>query len=64
MVSLKKDVRRITFIDVKTGGASLTPTQKSIQRAIEKGNVEFRTFKANVEALSKPQTPAIAKEEN
>ena len=60
---LKKDVQKITFIDVKTGNAALTPTQKSIQRAIDRNRVEFRTYKVNVDALDKPQLPAVTKEE-
>lgn len=60
---LKKDVQRITFIDVKTGNAQLTPTQKSIRRAIDRNKVEFKTFRINSEALDKPQIPAVATEQ-
>lgn len=56
---LKKDVQQITFIDVKTGNASLTPVQKSIQRAIDRHKVGFKTFRINPEALDKPEIPAI-----
>ncbi len=49
---LKRDVTKITFIDIKTGGASLTPTQKSIERVIDKGKIEFRPIRINVDKLA------------
>lgn len=38
-------VDKITFIDAKTGEASLSPRQKSIRKAIENGKVYFEEFR-------------------
>ena len=46
-----KKVNQITFFDVKTGGAGLTPTQKSIQNTIEDGNINFKKLRVNFEGL-------------
>ena len=46
-----KKVNQITFFDVKTGGAGLTPTQKSIQNTIEDGNVDFKKLRVNFKGL-------------
>jgi len=40
-----KKVNQITFFDVKTGGAELTPTQNSIRNTIEDGKVDFRKLR-------------------
>lgn len=52
---MKKEVHKITFIDVKTGGATLTPTQKSIQKTIDKGNVEFRQIKVDTSKIGQDE---------
>lgn len=38
-------VSKITFIDAKTGDARLSPREKSIKNAVEKGEVYFEEFK-------------------
>jgi predicted Holliday junction resolvase-like endonuclease len=38
-------VDKITFIDAKTGEASLTPRQKSIRKAVDNGKVYFEEFR-------------------
>ena len=39
------EVSKITFIDAKTGDAKLSPREKSIKNAIEKGEVYFEEFR-------------------
>jgi len=41
-------VNKITFIDAKTGEAKLSPREKSIKKAVEKGEVYFEEFKIDV----------------
>jgi predicted Holliday junction resolvase-like endonuclease len=41
----KQRVDKIVFVDIKTGGARLTPKQKKIKQAVEEKNVEFKTYK-------------------
>jgi predicted Holliday junction resolvase-like endonuclease len=38
-------VKSIDFVEVKTGGAKLSPPQKTIKTAIEDGDVYFEVFK-------------------
>lgn len=38
-------VSKITFIDAKTGDARLSPREKSIKNAVEKGEVYFEEFR-------------------
>ncbi len=38
-----RNVESITLIDIKSGNSRLSSIQKSIQEAVEKGNVEFET---------------------
>lgn len=47
----QKEVTRITFLDVKKGGASLSSVQKSIRNTIRDGNVEFKMMRVNFEAI-------------
>lgn len=41
-------VKKITFIDAKTGEAELTPRQKSIRKAVENGKVYFEEFRLEI----------------
>lgn len=43
----QKEVTRITFLDVKKGGATLNPTQKSIRDTIADGKIEFKKLRVN-----------------
>ncbi len=43
----QKEVSRITFLDVKKGGATLSHTQKSIRDTIEDGKIEFKKIRVN-----------------
>jgi len=38
-------VNKITFVEVKTGNADLTPKERSIKKAVENGNVHFEEFR-------------------
>ncbi len=46
------EVRRIVFVEVKTGGSQLTVREKSVRSAVRSGNVEL--------AELRPGRPAIA----
>ena len=41
----KQRVDKIVFVDIKTGGARLTPKQRKIKQVVEEKNVEFKTYK-------------------
>ena len=40
----QNNIKQITFMDVKTGKASLQPNQKKIRDAINDHNVEWRSL--------------------
>jgi predicted Holliday junction resolvase-like endonuclease len=42
-LALNRDVDSITFVEVKSGRASLTTVERSIKDAVEKGKVSFET---------------------
>jgi predicted Holliday junction resolvase-like endonuclease len=42
-IGVERKVDSITFIDIKTGQARISPVQKSIKEAVEAGNVHFET---------------------
>lgn len=39
------DVRRVLFLDVKTGNAELNPRQRQVKRAVKAGRVDFDVLK-------------------
>ncbi len=41
----ERRVERVVFVEVKSGKASLSGTERSLQRAIEAGNVTFTTYR-------------------
>lgn len=41
-------VDSILFFDVKTGGAQLTPTQRQIRDAVERGKVHWATYRGEL----------------
>ena len=41
----KQRVDKIVFVDIKTGGARLTPKQRKIKQVVEEKKVEFKTYK-------------------
>lgn len=47
----KKNVESITFLDVKKGGASLSPVQKQIRDSISDGKVEFKKTRVNFDKI-------------
>ena len=44
-LSEKQKVDKIVFVDIKTGGARLSPTQKKIKQVVEDKKVRFQTYK-------------------
>jgi len=53
------DLRRIVFVEVKTGGAKLTTRERLVRNAIREGNVEWAEIRADASlTLSQPRTPA------
>ena len=44
-LSEKQKVDKIVFVDIKTGGARLTPKQRKIKQVVEDKNVGFKTYK-------------------
>jgi len=40
----EKNVTSVTFVEVKSGKASLSKTERSLQKAIESGNVAFSIY--------------------
>jgi predicted Holliday junction resolvase-like endonuclease len=42
-IGVNRRVDSITFVDIKTGQARLSPVQKSIKEVVEAGNVHFET---------------------
>ena len=42
----KQKVEKIIFVDIKTGTARLTSTQRSVKSLIEDKKVEFKTYKS------------------
>ncbi len=42
-----KNVKSITFMDVKKGQGRLTPVQQQVKNAIHDGHVDFKTIKVN-----------------
>lgn len=47
----QKEVTKITFVDVKKGSATLSPTQKSIRDTIEDGKIEFKKLRVNFDGV-------------
>jgi hypothetical protein len=47
----RKEVTQITFLDVKKGGAYLSPVQRSIRDTIKEGNVDFKMIRVNFENI-------------
>ena len=45
-LSNKNSVDKILFVDIKTGGARLTPKQRRIKEVIEERKVKFKTYKS------------------
>jgi len=53
------DLRRIVFVEVKTGGAKLTTRERLVRNAIREGNVEWAEIRADASlTLSQPRTTA------
>jgi predicted Holliday junction resolvase-like endonuclease len=46
-----KEVSKVTFLDVKKGGAQLSSVQKSIRDTIKDGNVEFKKIRVNFDSI-------------
>ena len=44
-LSEKQKVDKIVFVDIKTGGARLSPNQKKIKQVVEDKKVGFKTYK-------------------
>ena len=44
-LSEKQKVDKIVFVDIKTGGARLSPNQKKIKQVVEDKKVGFQTYK-------------------
>ena len=44
-LSEKQKVDKIVFVDIKTGGARLSPKQKKIKQVVEDKKVRFQTYK-------------------
>ena len=44
-LSEKQKVDKIVFVDIKSGGARLTPKQRKIKQVVEDKNVGFETYK-------------------
>ena len=43
----QKDVKSITFLDIKKGKSQLNPTQKSIKNVIESGKIDMKKLRVN-----------------
>lgn len=43
----QKEVSKIIFLDVKTGGSTLTHVQKTIRETVRAGNVEFKKLRVD-----------------
>jgi predicted Holliday junction resolvase-like endonuclease len=54
------DLRRIVFVEVKTGGAKLTTRERLVRDAIRAGRVEWTEIRADAN-LTLPPTRAIAR---
>ena len=53
------DLRRIVFVEVKTGGAKLTTRERLVRNAIREGNVEWAEIRADASlTVSQPRTTA------
>jgi predicted Holliday junction resolvase-like endonuclease len=48
------ELRRIVFVEVKTGGAKLTTRERLVRNAIREGNVEWAEIRADA-GLTLPQ---------
>jgi predicted Holliday junction resolvase-like endonuclease len=56
-IGVDRNVDSITFIDIKTGQARLSPVQKSIKQAVDAGKVHFETVERQPEsAIVRPST--------
>jgi predicted Holliday junction resolvase-like endonuclease len=40
----EKNITRVVFVEVKSGGSKLSSTEKTLQEAIKKGDVRFETY--------------------
>jgi len=47
----QKEVKNVTFVDVKKGGARLSHVQKSIKESIEDGHVAFKEIRVNFDNI-------------
>ena len=55
------EVRRIVFVEVKTGGAKLTTRERRVRDAIRDGRVEWEEIRADVNlTLGHPRTTTSA----
>ena len=55
----QKEVSKIVFLDVKTGGSNLTHVQKTIRDTVRNGEIEFKKLKVDFD-----QVRGVAVEEN
>lgn len=54
------DVRRIVFVEVKTGTSTLSTRERRVRDAIQRGQVEWREIRvAGSPSLSGPQRPVL-----
>ena len=47
----QKDVKAVTFVDVKKGGSQLSHVQKTIKESIEDGHVDFKEIRVNFDKI-------------
>ena len=47
----QKEVKHVTFVDVKKGKSGLTDTQKSIKASVEDGHVDFKEIRVNFDKI-------------
>ena len=54
-----KEVSKVTFLDVKKGGAQLSSVQKSIRDTVKDGNVEFKKLRVNFDNVKGQATEEL-----
>ena len=48
------ELRRIVFVEIKTGGATLSARERRIRDAIQRGDVEWRELRLGADQVSVP----------
>ncbi len=52
------DLRRIVFVEIKSGSSDLSKPQREIKRAADQGQVEFETYRVPTPPSSTPRQPS------